>query len=126
MAADGTDGSADGTDMSADGTNEVGGRGWVGGRHRWVGRAARTVLDQKREDRHPVLIRFSEPDENALGSGFASRSSYENDGSVAGRRDARPPSGHILNPFFTSTRTPIATAIRGKMIFDKNWAGGEP
>ena len=44
-----------------------------------------SVLDQKREDRHPALIRPSEPDKNTEGSGFASRYQYENDGSAAAR-----------------------------------------
>ena len=59
MAADGTDGSADGTDMSADGTDEVGGRGWVGGRHRWVGRAARIQsFSNFEETLHPAIFQI--------------------------------------------------------------------
>ena len=115
MAADGTDGSADGIDRSADGTDEVGGRRWVGGRHRWVGRLGYGHFPILR--RHCIRLfskfHFLQNSPKAQGDGCKKDTSLWNPIQPAGSAPD-PPVDDIWNPFFTSTRTPIATAIRGK------------
>ena len=117
MAADGTDGSADGTDRSVDGTDEVGGRRWAGGQHRWVGRLG--------YGHFPILTRhcirlfskfqFLQNSPKAQGDGCKKDKSLWNQIEPDG--SAPDPQWTTFGTLFlTSTRTPIAKAIRGKML----------